>query len=173
MKYLKDVIIEKLIINKDSKLKDYNFDNFCKALYLGTTNDKENYAAECLYDEYKKDCDNIIDNNFDGKLFSTNFELLFMLVVMLLDDQYSPTGIKTIGTKYYTNHFGNKNNPYDFSWFEVENSKNTTVLEVIQNLYESNKNFKKYFEQLYNWTSISCKDYQKAIDGIWILCDKI
>lgn len=164
MKNLKDTILEKLIINKHSKVKDDTLEKFCKVLYLDNKPANKR-KIEILYKYYQNDCNKIIENNFDGSLISTNFELLFMLAVMLLDDNYNISYIRDIGWKSYKG----KNNPYDFSWFEEEDGGDNTVLEVIQQLWVDNKDFYDIFSDIYMWTKDTCFDYKSAIDGIWSL----
>ncbi len=163
MKDLKDIIIERLHINKNTgeDIEPHlSLEKFCRLLYLNNTKNTEE-----LYDFYINDCDNIIIKNFDGGLLSTNFELMFMLAAMIIDDGFIPTVISKIGTKSYQGD----NNPYDFSWFEVEDSNENTVLEIMGKLYESDKEFSKIFRLIYNIIDIECISTKKAIDGIWDL----
>ena len=171
MKQLNLYINEKLIINKDIKSsKDTKFSTFCHELYLydSPNNHKE---LEELYDLFKNDCDGIIEKEFDGNLISTNFELIFMCVVMLLDDDLHYTNLEQLGTTRYKG----SNNPYDFSWFEEENKDGDTVLDTIQDLYmkPSNQKFANMFERMYEIIKKTCTSYKNAIDGIWELQDKI
>ena len=164
MKNLKETILEKLVFNKHTKSKDYNFNIFCKELQFDN-----NENIKKLYELYLYDCDNIIGTKFNGELISTNFELMFMLVAMMVDDDELPSSIYRIGTKIYNG----KNNPYDFSWFEVEDSNERTVLDIMSELYGLNKYFSDTFNFIYKIIKYECKDTKKAIDGIWILCEKI
>lgn len=168
MKQLNSYINEKLIIKKDSKLKNsiISFSMFCHELYLHDSPLNHDDLKE-LYDLFKNDCDGIIEKEFDGNLISTNFELIFMCVVMLLDDDLNYTHLEQLGlTKY-----NGTNNPYDFSWFEEENKYGDTVLDTIQDLYmkPSNPKFANMFERMYKIIEKTCISYKNAIDGIWEL----
>lgn len=165
MKTLNEIISEKLILNKNTKEKNSIFNKFCKTLYLDQ-NDKSKYDdIEKLYDLYKNDCNKIIEENFDGELISTNFELMFMVAAMLIEDQNIPTRILIMGTNIYKG----KNNPYDYSWFEEEDSNGDTVLDVMGKLYSNNEKFKDMFSFIYIVIQKCCTNYKNSIEGIWKL----
>ena len=148
MKQINKYILERLHITKNTgeDIEPHvSLEKFCELLYLKNTKNTEE-----LYDFYINDCDDIISSNFDGKLFSTNFELMFMLAAMIVDDGFITTVISKIGTKLYNG----KNDPYDFSWFEVEDSNENTVLEIMGKLYGSDKEFSKIFRIIYNVINI-------------------
>lgn len=173
MKCLKDNILEKLIINKNSKLKNsiISFSMFCHELYLHDSPLNHNDLEE-LYDLYKNDCNNIIGNKFNGKLLSTNFELMFMCTVMLLDDDLHYCHLEQLGTSKYNG----SNNPYDFSWFEENDKDGKSVLDIIHNLYNTPRyisNFMDMFIRIYEIIEKTCISYGHAIDGIWELHTKI
>lgn len=171
MKLINNYIIEKLKISKDSKGIDQNFKKFCHELYLNDSKNNHDDLEE-LYNLYKNDCENIIDKNFDGQLLSTNFELIFMIVVMLLDDDLHYSSLEKIGTTSYNG----SNNPYDFSWFEEEDSNGRTVLEIMQDLYQTPKTNPRFIEiylKIYETVSKACTSYKNAIEGIWELHDNI
>ena len=172
MKQLNSYINEKLIIKKDSKLKNFiSFSTFCHELYLHDSPLNHDDLEE-LYDLFKNDCDGIIEKEFDGNLISTNFELIFMCVVMLLDDDLDYTHLEQLGTTGYNG----TNNPYDFSWFEEENKDGDTVLDTIQDLYNTPRYLSKFidmFRRMYEIVEKTCTSYRHAIDGIWELQTKI
>ena len=157
MKKLIDSIQEKLVITKDTKEKDNKFDIFFFLLLMDYKDSKKLNDIKELYKLYLNDCDHIIEKNFDGQLISTNFELMFMLAAMIVDDDKSSAAIYTIGTRAY----GGKNNPYDFSWFEEENSRGQTILEVMSSLYTVNDYFKDTFKLIYLIIEKCCTDKNK------------
>ena len=171
MKHLIDSIQEKLVINKHSKAKQNDFDIFCKTLKLKDKN-PDSEKLKKLFELYLNDCDKIIEKNFDGELASTNFELMFMSAAMLNADDQDWTSLPDLGYKDYPGY----HNPYDYSWFEEEDSNGKTVLEVMQDLYHNDKKdptFLKMFQTIYFTIDDYCKNYEKAIDGICELQDKI
>ena len=173
MKQLNSYINEKLIIKKDSKLKNsiISFSTFCHELYLHDSPLNHDDLEE-LYDLYKNDCENVIGKEFDGNLISTNFELIFMCAAMLLDDDLHDCNLEKLGTSEYNG----SNNPYDFSWFEEEDKDGVTVLDTIHNLYETPRyisNFIDMFMTIYGIIKKTCTSYKHAIDGIWELQTKI
>ena len=162
MKKIYNYIQEKLVINKDSKIKNNQYEKFCDVLKL----DKKNDGSKHLYELYQTDCDKIIGNNITSEQrMSTDFELIYMLAIMLLDDNYTRSEILNLG---YTIYKGN-NNPYDYSWFEEENNKGETVLDIIQNLYRSNNKFEEIFNKIYWYADDACLNKHESIDGIWNL----
>lgn len=171
MKSLLNSIQEKLVITKDTKEKssndNANFLTFCHelCLYDSPMNHKD---LEELYDLYKNDCENVIGKEFNGKLLSTNFELIFMCAAMLNADDLYHSALLKLGKPSYTGQY----DPYDFSWFEEENSNGETVLEVIQYLY-GETNFLTLFNKVYNIIEKTCTSYRHAIDGIWELHAKL
>ena len=166
MKKINTYIQEKLVINKDIKSsKDIKFSTFCHELYLHDSPLNHDDLEE-LYDLYLNDCDKIIEKNFDGELVSTNFELMFMSAAMLNADDQDWTSLPDLGYKDYPGD----NNPYDYSWFEEEDSNGKTVLEVMQDLYHNDKKdptFLKMFQTIYLAIDDYCTDYEATIDGIW------
>ena len=82
---------------------------------------------------------------------------MFMLAAMIVDDGFITTVISKIGTKLYNGD----NNPYDFTWFEVEDSNGNTVLEIMGKLYGSDKEFTKIFRIIYNIINIECTNTKK------------
>ena len=173
MKKLNSYINEKLIIKKDSKLKNsiISFSMFCHELYLHDSPLNHDDLEE-LYDLFKNDCENVIGNKFNGKLLSTNFELIFMCVVMLLDDDLHYTNLEQLGTSRYKGF----HNPYDFSWFEKEDQDGETILDTIHDLNNTPRYLSKFidiFERMYEIIGKTCTSYRHAIDGIWELHTKI
>ena len=163
MNNIKQYIQEKLILNKTVKSK---YDKFCKILYL----DNKKSESKKLYELYQNDCEHIIGNNLtDDQRLSSDFDLLYMICVMLLSDELHIKEISSLGFKDYSG----ANNPYDFSWFEEENKDGNTTLEVIQQLYYNNYEIKNMINNLYHLIEKSCTDYTNSIDGIWTLWDEI
>lgn len=164
MENLNIYIVEKLIINKN--IINQKFSLFCETLFL----DKSKNESKFIYELYKNDCEHIIgDNITKNQRMSTDFELLYMICVMLLDDKNDIESINTLGFSNYNGH----NNPYDFSWFEEENDDGNTVLDVIQELYDISSKTAKIINNLYQLIKKSCTNYRKSIDGIWELHDII
>ncbi len=152
MKELNNYIIEKLKLNKDSE--DPEYIKFCNALKIT----KDNIDTDCwdnamkyskeLYKYYQSDCKEVFDETDleEKNMLCGLFDALFILAIMLLQDEYDSNGILKIGFKSYK---GN-NNPYDYSWFDEENDKNQTILELIQDAYHDSNKFKQFFDNFYD-----------------------
>lgn len=175
MKNIKQHIQEKLVINKHSKVKssndNANFLTFCHELCLHDSpmNHKD---LEELYGLYKNDCDGVIEKEFNGKLLSTNFELIFMCAAMLQADDIHYSHLIELGTYRYKGHY----NPYDFSWFEETDKDGKSVLDIIHDLYNTPRYLSKFidmFRRIYEIIGKTCTSYRHAIDGIWELHTKI
>ena len=161
MKKLNLYIIEKLKVNSEQAKVHYL--NFCQALDI-----KDCSEAEKLYEYYKKYYfeDSLIKLS-DSQRCSSDFELILMLCVMLIDDGYTdPDYIEEIGYKSYK---GN-NNPYDYSWFEDENEDGNDVLTIIQQYYNGSLDFKKLFKDFFELVK---KLKTITVDNVWDLTDNM
>jgi hypothetical protein len=155
-------IFEYLSTKNIKSQNEIKFERFCKGLHLNANNKN----AQKLFDYFKNDCDHVIGDNLeDEQRLSTDFELIYMVAAMLNSDSQESNYIYNIGFKDYKG----KQNPYDFSWFEEENANGKTVLEIMQDLYSSNKKFRDIFDDVYVCINKSCENYENTIDDIWNL----
>ena len=175
MKTLLNIIQEKLVINKHSKVKSDNdnadFLTFCHELCLHDSPLNHDDLEE-LYTLYKNDCEHIINKHFDGYLKSTNFELIFMCAAMLQADDIHYSHLIELGTSKYKGHY----NPYDFSWFEETDRHGKSVLDTIHDMYNIPRYLSKFgdmFRRIYEIIGKTCTSYRHAVDGIWELHTKI
>ena len=161
MKELNNYILEKLHLSKTTKTV---YSKFCEGLYLD-----KNESSRILYDKYfKTDCDNIIGNKLkDDQRLASDFEMIFMICVMLLDDNMGSNKIDFLGYNNYKTKFKGKNNPYDYSWFEEENDNGEDALMIIQQLYQDEKGFEIVYEDMYKLIKDCCNDFHAAIEGIF------
>ena len=148
---------------KNIKTKDQlDYEAFCKTLYLKS----ETSQVKRLFKYFKNDCENVIGDNLEeNQRLATDFELIFMLVAMLNNDGQTPIDIYKIGL----NNYKGDENPYDYSWFEEQNKNGKDVLEIMQDLYSSNKKFRDMFCDVYYSIINGCENYENAIEGIWNL----
>lgn len=167
MKNINTYIVEKYKISKNSTTK---YTLFCDELCL---NSKKDSARE-LFEYYENDCENVIgDHITEDQRYATDFELIFMLAVMLLDDGYNWKMLQNIGYKGYPG----KNNPYDYSWFEEENEDGDDVLTILKDLYDEDnidgEKFSEMFDNVMEKIEDCCADTSKAISGIWGLNNEL
>ncbi len=144
MNNLKEYIIEKLSLDS-KKISDESLKKFMKALGIKKSDEyvlKLKHYCDTDCDKQLEKDDYIPKNMWN----SFEFDALLMLAVMLLEDGYKAKDILNIGFKSYK---GN-NNPYDYSWFDEENDKNQTILELIQDAYHDSNKFKQFFDNFYD-----------------------
>jgi len=149
MNNLKTYIIEKLSLNTE-KIADESLKKFMDALEIKKSDE---YVLK-LKHYFDTDCDKYLEKNDyipEKKWNSSEFEALLMLAVMLLADKHKAKDILTIGFKSYKG----KNNPYDYSWFEGDYGEDS-VLELIQQAYDEDADFKKLWE-----------DFFKTVEGVY------
>ena len=150
MKTLKNIINEKLKINSKSKVSSLTKD-IAKYLDISET-DAEVIETKYLHKEYFD-----LDEMYKKDLPATQFELVFLLASMLVDDNAKVDHIERLGTVGYKRDIG-PSNPYDYSWYEEKFSDQDNdyedVLEYIQEQYKHNDDFNKSFKEVY----IFCKN---------------
>lgn len=150
MKTLNTIIQEKLKINSKSKVSTLTKD-IAKYLDISET-DAEVIETKYLHKEYFD-----LDEMYKKDLLASEFELVFLLATMLVDDNAKVDDIERLGTVGYKKEIG-PSNPYDYSWYEVEFSDQDNdyedVLEYIQEQYKHNDDFNKLFKEVY----IFCKN---------------
>jgi len=147
MNNLNTYLIEKLKLNKD--MEDFDYIHFCEELEI----ESNNTYSKKLYNEFQSNCNNILKDALgDIYMPAGLFFPLLMLSVMLLDDQHTLDSITLLGYKDYRG----KNNPYNYDWFEEENEDGKDVLNIIQDEYQHNTEFNKYF-----------KDFFKIVKHVW------
>ena len=150
MKTLNTIIQEKLKINSKSKVSSLTKDI---AKYLGISEtDAEVIESKYLHKEYFD-----LDEIYKKDLLASEFELVFLLASMLVDDNAKVDDIERLGTVGYKKDIG-PSNPYDYSWYEEpfsdQDNDYEDVLEYIQEQYKHNDNFNKLFKEVY----IFCKN---------------
>ena len=150
MKTLNTIIQEKLKINSKSKVSSLTKDI---AKYLGISEtDAEVIESKYLHKEYFD-----LDEMYKKDLLASEFELVFLLASMLVDDNAKVDDIERLGTVGYKKDIG-PSNPYDYSWYEEpfsdQDNDYEDVLEYIQEQYKHNDNFNKLFKEVY----IFCKN---------------
>ena len=150
MKTLINIINEKLKINSKSKVSTLTKDI---AKYLGISEtDAEVIEMKYLHAEYFD-----LDEIYKKDLLASEFELVFLLASMLVDDNAKVDDIERLGTVGYKKDIG-PSNPYDYSWYEEpfsdQDNDYEDVLEYIQEQYKHNDNFNKLFKEVY----IFCKN---------------
>jgi len=150
MKTLKNIINEKLKINSKSKVSSLTQD-IAKYLRI-SEQDAETLESKYLHAEYFD-----LDEMYKKDLPATQFELVFLLASMLVDDNVKVDYIERLGTVGYKKDIGHSN-PYDYSWYEEQFSDQDNdyedVLEYIQEQYKHNNDFNKLFKEVY----IFCKN---------------
>lgn len=150
MKTLINIINEKLKINSKSKVSSLTKD-IAKYLDISET-DAEIIEMKYLHKEYFD-----LDEIYKKDLPATQFELVFLLASMLVDDNAKVDHIERLGTVGYKKEIGHSN-PYDYSWYEDEFSDQDNdyndLLEYIKEQYKHNDNFNKSFKEVY----IFCKN---------------
>jgi len=150
MKTLINIINEKLKINSKSKVSSLTKDI---AKYLGISEtDAEVIESKYLHKEYFD-----LDEIYKKDLLASEFELVFLLASMLVDDNAKVDDIERLGTVGYKKDIG-PSNPYDYSWYEEpfsdQDNDYEDVLEYIQEQYKHNDDFNKLFKEVY----IFCKN---------------
>lgn len=150
MKTLINIINEKLKINSKSKVSSLTKD-IAKYLDISET-DAEVIETKYLHKEYFD-----LDEMYKKDLLASEFELVFLLAAMLVDDNAKVDDIERLGTVGYKRNIGHSN-PYDYSWYEEpfsdQDNDYEDVLEYIQEQYKHNDDFNKSFKEVY----IFCKN---------------
>ena len=150
MKTLINIINEKLKINSKSKVSSLTKD-IAKYLDISET-DAEVIETKYLHKEYFD-----LDEIYKKDLLASEFELVFLLAAMLVDDNAKVDDIERLGTVGYKRNIGHSN-PYDYSWYEEpfsdQDNDYEDVLEYIQEQYKHNDDFNKSFKEVY----IFCKN---------------
>ena len=150
MKSLINIIKEKLKINSKSKVSSLTED-IAKYLNISET-DAEIIEMKYLHKEYFD-----LDDIYKKDLSASEFELVFLLASMLVDDNAKVDNIERLGTVGYEKEIG-PSNPYDYSWYEEKFSDQdndyNNLLEYIKEQYKHNDNFNKLFKEVY----IFCKN---------------
>ena len=150
MKTLNTIIQEKLKINSKSKVSTLTKD-IAKYLDISET-DAEIIEMKYLHKEYFD-----LDEIYKKDLLASEFELVFLLAAMLVDDNAKVDDIERLGTVGYKKEIG-PSNPYDYSWYEEpfsdQDNDYEDVLEYIQEQYKHNDDFNKSFKEVY----IFCKN---------------
>jgi len=150
MKTLINIINEKLKINSKSKVSTLTKD-IAKYLDISET-DAEVIETKYLHKEYFD-----LDEIYKKDLLASQFELVFLLATMLVDDNAKVDDIERLGTVGYKKNIGHSN-PYDYSWYEEpfsdQDNDYEDVLEYIQEQYKHNDDFNKLFKEVY----IFCKN---------------
>lgn len=155
-------ITKYLSVKNAKSKKEIEYNIFCNHLYLRSNKSE----AKTLFEYFKNDCEKVIGDYLEREQrLSSDFELIYMTAAMLVDDCKEINAIYNLGYKYYKG----TNNPYDFSWFESENKNGKTVLQIMQDLYSFNKNFRNIFIDIFNCIENCCIKYHDTIDGIWSL----
>ena len=139
-------IIEGLKIGSKSNVQS-DISDICNLL------DCSEQAAIKIRDEYATL--NVLSKKLQDKMICTDFEALFMLAAMLVDDKNGPGDLPYLGTIKYQRQFGH-NNPYNYSWFEewYDEDNDIDVLQQIKNEYSTNKKVKDKFNEIYDF----CKE---------------
>ena len=157
---IKNYIFERLKITAKSKTnedykKEHEIENF-KKFYKGIPEDiQDKIIKQYLYGNPFEDAEN-------ADLICTPFELLFLLAALLVDDGAPYNYYNSIGFKPYKRH-GYKNNPYDWSWYDVEVDNYDDILEYLQDKWIPNHI--KEWQEIYSL----CSKYKNilSIDNIW------
>lgn len=162
MKQLK-TIIESLKVNSKSKVQS-DIRDICNCLHCNEQ------AAIKIRDEYATL--NILSKQLQDKMICSDFEALFMLASMLVDDNKEPKNIIDIGTIGYKKNLHGNRNPYDYSWFEewYDEDNDIDVLQQIKNEYQSNKKIKDKFIEIFDFCKIN--DITEA-DDIFAFQDEV
>lgn len=142
MKTLNAIIQEKLKINSKSKVSTLTKDI---AKYLGISEtDAETLESEYLYKEYFE-----LNNKYKKDLPATQFEIVFLIASMLVDDNAEVSQIMRLGTIGYKKNIG-PSNPYDYSWFDKQFGRYGDLLDIVKDQYTLNK-FNKLFNEVYEF----------------------
>ena len=144
MKLIIDYIKEGLKVNSKSKINSPLI-QIAKILNID-----EKYAEE-IFDKYLNMNYLDLDKEQDKKLPCTQFELIFMLCAMLVQDKMLISHFTKLGLNGYKVILHGTNNPYDYSWFEeeIEDEDGTKrdLLYFIKNKFKFNKNVKKKYSK--------------------------
>lgn len=165
MKDLKNIIAEKLKLNKQSKYVDDKIISFANELEICPED------AEWLYTDYY-DNESLRKEIFCDDMYKeypiNAFCALVMLADMLILDGNNASDVYLLGTTRYKYKNNNKHNPYDYAYWDGENPETEiTLLEYAQ--YWIKHNFEK-FEKVFNFLS-SIKEKNKSsniLDPVWI-----
>jgi len=152
-----------------NKMMDDKFIEFCEILNLNI----DKLEAKDLFNYFKSDCDEMLTkyinnrsvNGANDVMCSSDFCVITMACILLLQDHKPPYDLLLMGTDKYTG----KNDPYDYSWFEGVgiNKADKTTLEYMQDLYKTNKKFVDMFDNVFLVLEECCDDYQKIEDALW------
>ena len=157
MKQIINYIKEGLKINSNTKIEPSNEKKIANILGIDLK-----YAKE-IHNKYLKMNFLEMDKDFEKDLISvsgTQFELIFMLCAMLLNDKQDELDpyFTNLGTNWYRMKVGGKQNPYDYSWFEEEfedeDGNTWDILEYIQRQYKKHKDVAKNIQDAFNF----CKE---------------
>ena len=165
MKNLIESIKEGLKINSKTKVEATKEKKIANVLDIDLK-----YAKE-IHDKYLNMNFLEMDKDFANDLVSasaTQFELIFMLCAMLVQDKMLISHFTQLGTKGYKFILHGTNNPYDYSWFEeeIEDEDGNTwdILEYIQEQYKKRKDVEKNIQDAFNF----CKEAKiDDPDKIW------
>ena len=164
MKTLIESIKEGLKITSKTKVEPTNEKKI--AIILGID---LKYAKE-IHDKYLNMNFLEMDKDYEKDLLASQFELIFMLCAMLIDDKQDKLdpAFTNLGTKWYKQKLGGTHNPYDYSWFEEEfedeDGNTWDTLEYIQEQYKKRKDIAKNIQDAFNF----CKEAKiDDPDTIW------
>ena len=143
MKRLKQ-IIEGIKISSKSKVQS-DIRDICDCLKCSES------AAIKIRDEYVKL--DILSTNLQDVMICSDFEALFMLASMLIDDHKEPKNIIDIGTIGYKKNLHGNRNPYDYTWFEewYDKDNDIDVLDQIKKEYKENKDLQNKFKEIFDF----------------------
>ena len=156
-------IIEGLKIKSNTKVQS-DVTNVMNCLHCSES------AARSILDKYVKL--DILSKDLQKKMICSDFEALFMLASMLVDDKKDPDTILELGTVGYSRRNKYGRNPYDYSWFEewYDEDNDIDVLDQIKNEYKSNKKLKNKFIEIFNF----CKENNiTEADDVFAYCDEV
>lgn len=154
MKNITEYITEKLVLNKDTFKNNYDktMSRFIKKHKISQQD------AEYFNKYYTEDPKKFFDPYAAGfdEFYASTLELLMMIAGCLIEDNLPVSEYDSLGYKGYKG----KCNPYNFSWFDEENSNGNTILECIQKWIDDNYS---EFLEMYN----TCKKYEITQDDAW------
>jgi hypothetical protein len=155
MKNITEYITEKLVLNKNTFKNNYDKD-MSRFIQKHNISPKDAaYFNKYYKEDPKKFFGDYTAAGFDEFCAST-LELLMMIAGCLIEDNMPAADFGELGYK----HYRGKCNPYNFSWFDEEDSNGDTVLECIQKWIDNNYS---EFLELYN----TCKKYKITQDDAW------
>ena len=151
-------IIEGLKIKSNTKVQS-DVTNVMNCLHCSES------AARSILDKYVKL--DILSKDLQKKMICSDFEALFMLASMLVDDKKDPDTILELGTVGYSRRNKYGRNPYDYSWFEEE-TRDGDFLDSVKKWIKQNL---EEFETIYNIV----KKHKDKFDSekIFNMCENI